>query len=536
MPQYRRFQIRGGEQDSYTVAPHFIGPADPNEQANATLVLRRPNSELLEQKIRAMSGTSASKPVYMTREQFAQEHSIQPETLQRIEEFARDHGLIVADIQKEAGTVTVAGPVSALEGAFGVKLHNYSAGDFTFHAKSGDPTLPAGVSELVESVVGFDSRPAADPHFQIAGNGGGGIAFRNFPTNAFTPLDLAKLYNFPDNLDGAGQTIAILELNVPNSTDPRQFGGYRMKDLNEYFQSLSLPTPAITDVSVLGETNRPSGSPSGVDGEVVLDIEVAGAIAPGAHIAVYFAPNTKQGFLTGINTAIHDSVNKPSVLSISWGSAEASWSKDEATAFERAFQDAAALGVTVFVAAGDGGSSDGLLDGRAHVDFPGSAPHATCCGGTQLLVNSSNQIEDVWNDNPTSSATGGGVSDLFDPPLYQVGASVPPSANPEHRIGRGTPDLSADASPATGYRVRIDGQDLVLGGTSAVAPLCAGLIALINQKLGRQVGFINPALYQNPASLRDVRTGNNGAYKAGTGWDACTGLGSLDGGKLLQVL
>ena len=536
MPQYRRFQIQGAERESTATVPHLVGPTDPDQDARVTLVLKRPNDNQLTLAVHAMQEGEPTHQIHMTRDEFEREHSVQPETIQQVEAFARDYGLTLVNTQRAAGSVTLSGPVKALQRAFGVKMQDYGAGGALFHAKSGEATLPTGLAAIVDSIVGFDNRPAADPHFQIASGADNGVVVGHVGGTAFTPLDLARIYDFPTGVDGTGQTIAILELNVPGSSNPSASGGYRMQDLNEYFQSLSLPTPSITDVSVLGESNRPSGNSSGVDAEVVLDIEVAGAIAPGAKIVVYFAPNTKQGFLAGINAAIHDSTNKPSILSISWGSAEVNWSKDEARAFERAFRDAAILGVTILVAAGDGGSSDGLLDGRAHADFPGSAPHATSCGGTHLVVQGSQIDETVWNDDSVSSATGGGVSDLFDPPLYQVGAGIPPSANLEHRIGRGIPDLCADASPATGYRVRVDGQDLVIGGTSAVAPLCAGLIARINQRLGRQVGFINPSIYRKPNAFRDIRAGNNGAYQAKAGWDPCTGLGSLIGTSLANAL
>jgi kumamolisin len=147
--------------------------------------------------------------------------------------------------------------------------------------------------------------------------------------------------------------------------------------------------------------------------------------------------------------------------------------------------------------------------------------------------------EVVWNDGTDGGATGGGVSDHFPLPNYQESAGVPPSANAGGRVGRGLPDVAADADPATGYTVRIDGQNTVVGGTSAVAPLWAGLIALLNQALGKPVGFLNPTLYALSSSsgvFRDITSGNNGAYSAGRGWDACSGLGVADGTKLLTAL
>jgi kumamolisin len=217
--------------------------------------------------------------------------------------------------------------------------------------------------------------------------------------------------------------------------------------------------------------------------------------------------------------------------------------------FDQAFQTAAALGVTVCCAAGDAGSGDEnpdqlaqlgeMPDGLAHADFPGSSPFVLCCGGTKLTgTGTSITSESVWNEDSVRSATGGGVSDFFPVPQYQSMADIPPSANTGGHRGRGVPDVAGDADPATGYLVRVDGQEFVIGGTSAVAPLWAGLIALMNQKLTRPVGFLNPLIYQPLArdSFRDVSSGNNGAYSAKQGWDACTGWGTPIGAKLLQAL
>jgi kumamolisin len=270
----------------------------------------------------------------------------------------------------------------------------------------------------------------------------------------------------------------------------------------------------------------------------MLDIEVVGAIAPEAHIAVYFAPNTDAGFLDAITTAIHDDTNKPSILSISWGGPESSWTQQSLTAFDSAFQAAAALGITVCIASGDNGSSDGLTDGAAHVDFPASSPHVLACGGTSIQVAGSRiTAETVWNDGAQGGAGGGGVSKVFALPAWQEGLKTTATAGGTAPLAmRGVPDVSGDADPETGYKVRIDGTDTVIGGTSAVAPLWAGLIARINSAKGNPAGFVNPTLYANPAALNDVTQGNNGAFAAAAGWDACTGLGSPDGTKIAALL
>ena len=240
--------------------------------------------------------------------------------------------------------------------------------------------------------------------------GGGRHVVHAFPQVA------AGSTQFPTSLTGAGQTVAIVELG----------GGYKTADLQTYFAGIGVKLPTVTAVSVDGAKNAPAGDPNSADGEVLLDIEIVGAIAPGARIAVYFAPNTDQGFLDAITTAVHDTVRKPTVVSISWGGPESSWTQQALSNYDQAFQDAAALGVTVCCASGDNGSSDGVNDGQSHVDFPASSPHVLACGGTRVTSTSGKlTAEVVWNDGASGGATGGGVSDFFALPAYQQSAKVP---------------------------------------------------------------------------------------------------------------
>jgi kumamolisin len=273
----------------------------------------------------------------------------------------------------------------------------------------------------------------------------------------------------------------------------------------------------------------------------MLDIEVAGAVAPGAKIAVYFAPNTDSGFLDAINQAVNDKTNNPAVISISWGGPESTWTSQSLQSYNSALQAASAVGVTVCIAAGDNGATDGVDDGLDHVDFPASSPYALACGGTHL-VGSGTTItsEVVWNDLPNNGATGGGVSATFPLPTWQANANVPSSVNPGNFVGRGVPDVAGDADPFTGYQIDVDGSDIVVGGTSAVAPLWAGLIAGFNSSLKTSVGYLNPTLYQTVAvaagTFHDITSGNNDGYSAGPGWDACSGWGSPNGAAILQSL
>ena len=356
-----------------------------------------------------------------------------------------------------------------------------------------------------------------------------GFSAPHLAPTSFNPNELAPIYDFPKGSDGTGQTIGIIELSSPGGS------GFRVSELNTYFSGLGLPTPEVIAVSVDGAQNNPGtdpNNPGNVDGEVMLDIEVAGAIAPKARIIVYFAPNTAQGFLDVINHAVHDSDHNPTVISMSWGAAEDP-ADPAANQINQILQDAASLGVTFCVASGDSGSRDNPNDpDHASVDFPASSPYSLACGGTSLSVSGTKITEEVvWEDH-----SGGGVSRIFDLPDYQKNAGVPPAINPAGPIRRGVPDVAGDADPQTGYNILVDGQRTTIGGTSAVAPLWAGLVARLNQSLGHSAGFLNPLLYQNHGTFNDIVSGSNIDYNAGPGWDPCTGLGSPKGTAILQAL
>jgi kumamolisin len=225
------------------------------------------------------------------------------------------------------------------------------------------------------------------------------------------------------------------------------------------------------------------------------------------------------------------------VISISWGGPESTWTAQAKTAIDDALQAAAAMGITVCVASGDNGSSDGVSGGGDEVDFPASSSFALGCGGTSLRATQSAIAgETVWNDGTSGGASGGGVSSFFALPTWQQGLSVDRGRETSSLTMRGVPDVCGDADPETGYTVRVDGTDTVIGGTSAVAPLWAALIARINAITGKPAGFVNPLLYANASALRDITMGNNGDFSATPGWDACTGLGSPNGKSLAALL
>jgi kumamolisin len=456
----------------------------------------------------------------MSVEELEKRHGASERDIGAVERFARAHDLTVVRVDPGQRTVVLAGTVGDLGRAFGTELRTRETPAGRFRTRAGPLYVPSELAGVVEGVFGLDDRPAATPKIRFP---------RAAPLTSYTPLEVGSAYGYPSSLDGSGECIALIELG----------GGFRASDLQAYFSELGVtPAPSVTAVGVDGGRNAPTGDPSGPDGEVVLDIEIAGALAPGARVAVYFAPNTDRGFLDALLAALHDKSRRPSVVSISWGSPESSWTRQAVDAFDGALQDAALLGVTVCCASGDGGSGDGADDGLAHADFPASSPHALACGGTRLSLRKGSETETAWNDGD-GGATGGGVSDLFALPDWQKGAGVPPSANPGRRVGRGVPDVAGNADPETGYRIRADGQETAVGGTSAVAPLVAALVARCNQGLRRRAGFLNPALYTDAkvrASFRDVTEGSNGAYRAGPGWDPCTGWGSPRGELLLASL
>jgi kumamolisin len=517
--------IRGSERSPLPGA-RAIGPADANERLEVTVQVRPRSGTRFAALAKDIAEGRAPKAggSHMTREEFEQAHGADAADLDKVEAFAKAHGLAVLERSASRRAIVLAGSVANFSTAFGVTLEAYEHPGGTYRGRTGPIHVPDELKDIVEGVFGLDDRPQAKPHLRIRGD-------RNnvqwhAVTPSFTPPQLATLYDFPAGATGSGQCIGIIELG----------GGYRPADLATYFKELNIsPAPQVVAVSVDHGTNHPTGNANGPDGEVMLDIEVAGAVAPGARVVVYFTPNTDRGFLDAITTSVHDRSNHPTVISISWGGPESAWTPQAMQAFDQAFQAAAALGVSICCAAGDDGASDGVPDGQQHVDFPASSPFALACGGSRVTASGSSlSSEVVWNDGPSGGATGGGVSRIFAQPVWQSAANVPPAPAPGG--GRGVPDVAGDADPATGYDVRVDGVDTVIGGTSAVAPLWAGLIALLNQVKGNPVGYLNPKLYGNAAVFHDITDGNNNGFSARSGWDACTGLGSPTGTKLVTVL
>lgn len=528
--------VVAGSERVPVAAAHPTTEVDPAATITVTvLIRRRPGSAVPD----VDAGTDLPSKAHLSREEFATNYGADASDVSLVEAFAKQYGLQVGQVNLAARTVSLTGTIAAFGEAFEVKLRHYEHPGGTYRGREGKLSVPRQVADVIEGVFGLDDRPQVQPKIRWQPQAGGAAVLE--AANSLTVLEIAQLYGFPTDITGQGQCIAIVEFG----------GGYQQQDLQHFFQNLKIAEPTVSAISVDGAQNAP-GDPA--DGEVALDIEVAGAVAPGARLAVYFAPNSDQGFIDAITSAVHDTTNRPSVLSISWGGPEETWTGQTRNAIDQAFTDAGLLGMTVLVAAGDHGSADrpstdAGYDGLAHVDFPASSPHATGCGGTHLEGNGGAiTLETVWNDGD-GWATGGGVSDLFDKPTWQRSANVPPGVNPPGtRVGRGVPDVAGNADITTGYEIYLNGSDSTAGGTSAVAPLWAGLVALLNQATGRQLGFINPVLYspQGTRALRKIISGSNAigamanqpataGYSAAKGWNACTGLGAPDG-KALRTL
>jgi kumamolisin len=519
-----------------------VGQVDPDEKIDLTIRLRaRPSGPGMAGLERLVMELGAQKPAarkYLTPAEFDAKFGADEADIAKVEAFAKAHGFAVEASSVARRVVEISGPVGKLSEAFGVTLNLSKHQGQIFRERTGSVSVPSDLSEIVEAVFGFDNRRMAETQ-RRAVTRRSGVA--RAASSTFTPPQVAQLYDFPTGLDGSGECIGILEFG----------GGFSTDDLSTYFNGLGIAAPSVVAVSVDGTANNP-GADQDADGEVMLDIEVAGAVAPKANIAVYFADFTVKGWVDALTTAVHDTTNNPSVISISWGFAENEpldgktksttlWTQAAVNTVNQALMAAATLGVTVTCAAGDDGSSDQFNDGKDHVDYPASSPYILSCGGTKLVGHGSTiTSEVVWNEQAADEgATGGGISQLNPRPSYQEGLTLPKSKNSGSFDGRGLPDVSGDADPNTGYTVLSDGQQQIVGGTSAVAPLWAGLIALINQSLGAKAGFLNPLLYQTIGPdkvLKDITSGNNGDFKAGPGWDACTGWGSPDGQKLLTAL
>jgi kumamolisin len=529
-----------------------LGAADTGQLITATLILRRnPGGEPMK-GLDYFQHTPLSLIRPIAHKDFAAAHGANAAELRMVVDFAHAHQLEVIESSAARRSVVVRGTVDQVNKAFAIELHQYRSPLGKYHGHEGHPSLPADISGFVELIVGLDNRPVPARHYATTIPM---AAAQGDPPNTvpLTPQQVAKLYNFPSG-DGTGQTIGIYEMPTSDGAP-----GYNPTDISATIQAFggSLKVPVPIDVSIDGQTNTGQTDP-----ETLLDITVSGAIAQGAKIAVYFAGGqSTQNIINALQRMIHpnedDDDPVPTILSISYG-----WSPDEDTdsitadeyqQMSQSFQDAAHLGITALVSSGDTGAEIASPT-KAEASYPASDPWVTACGGTTIGdINGdfSKFTEYVWNDtwgqgqDQGSGATGGGVSERFPLPSYQNGFPVPKSLD-QQIAGRGLPDLAGPASPVCGYPQVTNGQEGNGGGTSAVAPLYAGLIAIVNANLGAPVGFLNPQLYSmattafreisGPPGPANNSYGGVAGYAASKVWNACTGLGSIDGTALQNGL
>jgi kumamolisin len=567
-----------------------VGPADPSETLLISIyVRRRPGAPALP----AQSDFAATPPGQrkpLSRADLATYQGASPEDLKVVTDFAAASGLKVVQTDPTRRLVQVSGTVAEFSRVFSVELAHYRSSTEGYRGREGPIHLPAAVADVVEGVFGLDNRRMA----RRMTNGGGPVPV--------TPPQVAQAYNFPTPANGAtGQTIAILEFSGPTSPPiGNPTCGFAQSDIDGFISNLNATTGSqlvstpVTSVTVDPSSDAPGNVPGGsasnftagdADVEVNLDIEIVVSVAQKANVVVYFAPITEQGWVDAITQIVADTTNDPSVLSISWGWAELEvdadlqqpgpwpfeWTQQAFNLMTEAFQSAAAINMTVLAASGDDGSDCSEQDGNAHVMYPASDPWVMACGGT--IINQLSPLsEGTWNDNQGGGggATGGGISYLAGPQTWQANANVPVSVNSDHHQGRGLPDVAGNASPNSGYDLWLYGSPLsqlvvtsgpgagspfgVVGGTSAVAPLYAALIALINASLNKRMGYLNTTLYGLGSSgvFRDINDGVSNAvswtnpdgsvggpslgYSSGPGWDPCTGWGSINGNALLNAL
>lgn len=459
--------------------------------------------------------------------------------------FAR-YGLRKIDTNAATRTVHLSGTVSQMEAAFHTRLFDYAHKDGKYRGRVGPLSVPFAVKNIVKGVFGLDNRRVLRRR-RKARAAKTQVSVRSLLNLWYSPRKLATRYNFPAG-SGRGQAIGLLEFG----------GGYFAADLKRFCRLVGVRMPKVKVVSVDGtSSHRRDGEQS----EVMLDVEVIAGICPKASLIIYFAQWTEQGFLAALDAAVHDVENHLGVLSISWGNAEDArfWSRQAMEQMNETLKEAAYIGVTICVAAGDDGSSDGIADGLAHVDFPGSSPYVLCVGGTTVPPANNKKIPDVvWKKGSglrihNGGSTGGGVSAIFPRPYYQAKTKIK-SVNPDAIMGRCVPDVAANADWMTSpYLLVVNRKPQPSGGTSASAPLWAALVTLINAALGpgRRVGYVTPVLYRRAGARKritigqvgctDVTSGNNkttklGGYSATIGYDAASGWGTPNGRELLSIL
>jgi kumamolisin len=507
----RHIELGGSARDVPERAT-LVGEVDPDAPLAVTLHFRRrtpappPGSAEDLRRLRPISRVALEH-------QRARTHA---RAAARIASFARAHGVSVRDVDLAGRRMVLEAPAKVLMEIFGAAARLYSDGAQTFRARSGVLQVPREIAPWTRAVVGFDQRPLLRRAADEASSG-------------LWPTEVAALYGIPLDRDVSKECVGIIALG----------GGYQQSDLATALSRMGRAPPTVVEQSVGGATNQYGGGTRD-DEEIALDLQVIAGLLPRARIVVYFTGNTAEALANAIDQAVRDKVNNPTVLSVSWGSAEFYWTAPRREVVCAALCDAARVRLSVVTAAGDQLATSGRTDGKAHVWFPASSPYVLGCGGTAVKLSGATIADEtVWNEPADEIGTGGGVSDNYPVPDFQLGASLPPSVNDGHN-GRGVPDVAALAAKSPGYRIVVGGAEIAKDGTSAATPLWAALIAMVNAERAAPIGLVTPHLYAAPSLMRAITTGdnrqNNIGYAAGPGWSACTGLGVPRGAQIIAAL
>jgi kumamolisin len=509
---------------------------DATTHVPLTFILPLRNREALEELIQRIYDPTDQQHYgkYLTPEEFTERFAPTQKDHDNVVAYAKSLGLTITGTHPNRTLLNVSGPTESIEAAFNLRLHQYQkANGRIFYAPDNDPEVPGSVASLIHGIVGLDNHAVRHTYNRRKQTPEGSLvsdavahAHPSGPGGGYAPKDLLTAYNLTEvSANGSNQIIALFEL-----------GGYLASDINEYTKYFGLPAAKLKNILVDG------GSTSGIDPEVVLDIQLALALAPESQIYVYEGPNSDQGVLDTYNRIATDNLAKQ--VSTSWGLGENYVSSQQLQAENAIFLQMAAHGQTIYSAAGDSGAYDDYPSKTLVVDDPASQPYVVGVGGTKLVVNSGSGAygeEVVWNDGLGNGAGGGGVSTVWSLPSWQK--NVPTVYSKTHR---NVPDVSLNADPETGYSIYYDGQWTIFGGTSCAAPLWAAFTACINQeRLASQapvLGFANPLLYaigvgsSYAVDFHDITVGNNYYYQAGKGYDNASGWGSFNGANLFASL
>ncbi|HLH63974.1 MAG TPA: S53 family peptidase [Ktedonobacteraceae bacterium] len=581
--------VSTGSQPPLVKVSRQLGVDRSNRTLQMSIGLSLRNSDQLQSFLQNLyDPSSASYHQFLSVEQFASEFAPTVAQEQAVINYLTSQGFSITQTYPNRMLIDFSGPQSLAERVFGVSINDYRSPDGReFFANSARPTLPAYLASYVTNISGLDNAnqfyhppviskaaprvaPRAGsncPAPGTSGSGGGGGIFGSSGT-AYIPSQFSRAYNYDGlhsaGLQGEGQTVGVFELD-----------GYSQSDITAYTQCFGGGSVPLQNVILDGFNGQPGAGAI----EVELDLEMILSQAPHlAKLIVYEAPNTTQGYNDEFARIVSD---KTPVISVSWGDCESNMGQSEANQENQYFQEAAAQGQTILVAAGDSGSEScfqltgGGFNFALNADDPAAQPYVTGVGGTNLTINSDNSYasETVWNGGFLGGAGGGGLSQFWKQPSWQSGPGV---QNSYSNGMRETPDVSLDADPSTGYPVYCtagsscngsggitggtSGGWITVGGTSAAAPMWAAMVALANEEAAHQgkgaLGFLNPALYKigsgsrygsdfhdiTPPSDSSLPSNNDelgingGAYPVTNGYDMATGWGSFNAANLAMDL